>query len=153
MAWQRNLRDDRGYPTQQPGRAFGDGGGYGERFGHLADPDYPAQRRPDPENVAAQRAQPAPSFRGVGPLGYQRSDERVRERVCDALTDDHHVDASHIKVEVKGGEVTLTGYVADREAKRCAERCVEDLGGVKEVINNLRVKNGRQGSESDVSSS
>lgn len=149
MAWQRNpqrevsnVRDDRHV----------EGGGYGERFGHLADPNYPDHRRPDSQG---QQIQPirAQSFRGVGPAGYQRSDERIRERVCDALTDDHHVDASHIKVEVKGGEVTLTGYVSDREAKRCAERCVEDLGGVKEVINNLRVKNGRQGSESDVAMS
>jgi hypothetical protein len=77
--------------------------------------------------------------RGVGPKGYQRSDERINEEVHDRLTDDPWLDASNIEVAVKGGEVTLSGTVDNREAKHRAERLIEDLSGVSHVQNNLRV--------------
>ena len=79
------------------------------------------------------------SFRGKGPRGYVRSDERIREMVCDILTDDDHVDASNVEVTVKNGEVTLSGSVDDREQKRRAEDILEHVSGVHDVINNLRV--------------
>lgn len=77
---------------------------------------------------------------GKGPKGYARSDERIREQVCDCLTDDPHIDASAIEVQVKGGEVTMSGTVDSRNAKRHAEDLIERLGGVKHVQNNLRVE-------------
>ena len=78
--------------------------------------------------------------RGKGPSGYQRPDERIREQVCDALTYDEHVDASSIEVQVKNGEVTLTGHIPERQMKRAAEECVEHIAGVKDVTNSLRVQ-------------
>jgi hypothetical protein len=80
------------------------------------------------------------SFRGVGPKGYKRSDERIREDINDRLTDASDIDASAIECSVQNGEVTLTGTVPDRESKRNAEELVESISGVKEVQNNLRVK-------------
>jgi hypothetical protein len=80
-----------------------------------------------------------PLHRGVGPKGYQRSDERISDEVHQRLTDDPWIDASEIDVEVKSGEVTLTGHVDNREAKHRAERLIEDLSGVRHVQNNLRV--------------
>jgi hypothetical protein len=76
---------------------------------------------------------------GRGPVGFQRSDDRIRELVCEALTDDGEVDASHIEVTVKAGEVTLTGAIEDRRMKRLAEHCVEAVPGVKDVHNQLRI--------------
>jgi osmotically-inducible protein OsmY len=78
--------------------------------------------------------------RGKGPKGFMRSDDRVRELVCEALTDDEEVDASNIEVTVKGGEVTLAGSVEDREMKRRAEDCVERVGGVRDVHNQLHIR-------------
>jgi len=78
--------------------------------------------------------------RGKGPQGFVRSDERVRELVCEALTDDEYVDASHIEVSVKNGEVMLAGTVDDRDAKRRAEDCVERVPGVRDVHNQLRIR-------------
>jgi len=78
--------------------------------------------------------------RGRGPKGYQRSDERINDEVHDRLTEDPWLDASNIEVQVKGGEVTLSGHVENREAKHRAERLVEDLTGVRHVQNNLRVE-------------
>jgi hypothetical protein len=77
--------------------------------------------------------------RGLGPKGYQRSDERISDEVHDRLTEDPWLDASNVVVEVKGGEITLNGHVDSREAKHWAERLVEDLSGVRHVQNNLRV--------------
>jgi len=79
-------------------------------------------------------------FTGRGPKGYQRSDERIREDVSEALTRHGDIDASEITVEVRGGEVILSGTVDSREAKREAERAVENEPGVKEVQNQLRVQ-------------
>ena len=77
---------------------------------------------------------------GRGPKNYTRSDDRIREDVNDRLTDDPHIDASEIDVKVTSCEVTLTGTVDSREAKRRAEDCVESVSGVKNVQNNLRVQ-------------
>ncbi|TDE84916.1 BON domain-containing protein [Deinococcus sp. S9] len=81
-----------------------------------------------------------PSYRGKGPKGYQRSDDRIKEEVNEALEDEHGVDASDIEVQVQNGEVTLTGTVSDRNQKRLAEDCVERVRGVKDVHNQLRVQ-------------
>jgi osmotically-inducible protein OsmY len=78
--------------------------------------------------------------RGRGPRGYTRSDERIREDVCDRLSDDPMVDASDIEIAVSGAEVTLNGHVSSRWQKRRAEDLADDISGVKHVQNNLRVQ-------------
>jgi hypothetical protein len=78
-------------------------------------------------------------FTGKGPKGYQRSDERIREDVSDLLERDGDLDASEIVVEVRVGEVTLEGTVPDRPSKRLAEDLIEDVSGVKQVHNRLRI--------------
>lgn len=77
--------------------------------------------------------------RGRGPRGYQRSDERIREDVCDLLTEDPYLDASNMEVQVKECEVTLSGSVNSRKDKRRAEDLIERISGVKDVHNHLRV--------------
>jgi osmotically-inducible protein OsmY len=81
--------------------------------------------------------------RGRGPKGYTRSDDRIREEVCDRLTDDPVVDASDVEVNVSNCEVTLSGTVENREERRRAEDCAERVSGVTHVQNNLRVKQAR----------
>lgn len=79
------------------------------------------------------------SHAGRGPKGYRRSDDRISDDVHDHLTDDPMLDASEIQVQVKDCEVTLSGTVESREAKRRAEVCAERVSGVDHVQNNLRV--------------
>jgi osmotically-inducible protein OsmY len=88
---------------------------------------------------AARRRQ-ADQHRGRGPKGYQRSDERILEDVNDRLTDDPFIDATDIEVSVSGGEVTLSGSVSDRQAKRRAEDIADTVSGVGHVQNNMRVQ-------------
>ncbi len=78
--------------------------------------------------------------RGKGPRGYSRSDERIRELICERMLDDDLLDASDIDVRVENGEVILTGTVPDRRAKRYAEELAEQCGGVVDVMNSLRVE-------------
>lgn len=76
---------------------------------------------------------------GRGPRGYQRSDERIREEICERLTRHGRIDASDIEIRVAGGEVTLEGSVNDRDSKRLAEDVTESVFGVKDVTNHIKV--------------
>jgi len=80
------------------------------------------------------------SYAGKGPQGYRRSDERITEDINEQLTQDHMVDATGISVETQNGDVTLKGTVTDRQSKRRAEEIAESCSGVKDVQNQLRIK-------------
>ena len=79
-------------------------------------------------------------FSGRGPKGYRRSDDRIQEDVCEALSQHPGLDAGDIEVKVQNGEVTLSGTVSDRHDKRMAEDCAERCSGVQDVRNEIRVK-------------
>jgi osmotically-inducible protein OsmY len=78
-------------------------------------------------------------FRGKGPSDYRRSQDRIREDICDRLTDDDRIDASHVRVQMEDDAVILSGTVNTREEKRRAEDLVESISGVRNVENRLRV--------------
>lgn len=78
------------------------------------------------------------THRGRGPKGDARTDERLLELVSDRLTDAPDLDAGGIEVAVAQGEVTLSGTVADRAARRRAEDLAASVRGVRHVTNDLR---------------
>jgi osmotically-inducible protein OsmY len=82
---------------------------------------------------------------GRGPRGYRRSDERIREDICEQMCDNGELDASEIEILVVGGEVTLQGSVEHRHDKRLAEDLAEQVSGVREVNNQIRVTQGSTG--------
>jgi hypothetical protein len=77
---------------------------------------------------------------GRGPRGYQRSNERIQEDIYERLTVHGQIDATDVEVRVDNGEVTLTGQVSDRRAKRLAEDVAESVNGVRDVHNELRLR-------------
>jgi len=77
--------------------------------------------------------------RGKGPKNYQRSDERVKEMLCERLHDDPEIDASEVTVSVQGGTITLEGTVDSRRTKNAIEDVAEQIGS-QDVQNNLRVQ-------------
>lgn len=85
--------------------------------------------------------------RGKGPKGYQRSDDRVREDVCDRLSENPMLDASNIDIKVEGSEVILSGTVESKEDKRRAEDLAESVMGVRNVQNQLRIEHSRYNPE------
>jgi hypothetical protein len=80
------------------------------------------------------------SFAGRGPKGYQRSDERLKEDICERLMADPDIDASEVTVTVRDGEVTLEGSVETRAMKRAAEDTADGIFGLRQVHNRLRIE-------------
>jgi osmotically-inducible protein OsmY len=78
-------------------------------------------------------------FTGRGPRGYQRSDERIYEDVCELLTRHGDIDANQMEVEVHNGVVDLRGTADSGRVRRLTEEVVEDVSGVRDVRNDLRV--------------
>lgn len=76
---------------------------------------------------------------GRGPKNYQRSDERIREDVCDRLSSTD-IDCSDIEIRVEQGEVMLIGTIDSGEARREVERVAEQIAGVRDVTNQIRMK-------------
>ena len=126
----REQRDDfLRYEAQSPGAEFDYRDGNGGRQ------PWPRERGGYWRQYESQRA----PYAGRGPKDYKRSDDRVREEICDCMTDDPLLDASEIVVQVSNGEVMLSGSVLSRDQKRRAEDVAERVSGVKDVTNQLRV--------------
>ena len=79
------------------------------------------------------------TFRGRGPKGYARSDERLKEDISERLSDDPDIDAGEITVDVRSGIVTLSGAVNARWEKHHVENLVDRCSGVKDIENRLSV--------------
>jgi hypothetical protein len=157
--WRDDFRD-REYGYGSAGREFSApdynaggewGGGYRER-GRWNDRDEIAGFRGTgylggdyglPRTDRGELLESRPSYRGRGPKNYQRSDDRIREDVCERLERDDRVDASDLEVNVSAGVVTLSGNVNDREMKRRAEDIVDSCPGVRDVQNQIRVTRNR----------
>ena len=78
-------------------------------------------------------------FTGKGPKGWKRSDERIKEDVSEQFARHPDLDPSQVEIRVTDGEITLTGNVNDRDSKRLAEDIAENVQGVKDVTNQIRV--------------
>ena len=79
------------------------------------------------------------SYRGLGPRGYVRSDQRIYEDLCDRLTENPFIDASDIAVTVRDRAVTLAGSVDNILALHQAEEIAREVAGVANVRNDLIV--------------
>ena len=79
-------------------------------------------------------------YAGRAPKGYERSDERIREDICDELTRRPDIDPGRLTVAVADSEVTLEGAVEDLESRRLADEIASRCIGVRQVHNRLRVE-------------
>lgn len=89
------------------------------------------------------RRDPFGRRRPLGPKNYTRPDERIRDEVCERIGRSG-IDAREVEVAVAAGEVTLTGTVLSRDDKRALEDLVDDVFGVEDVHNRLRIVRGRE---------
>jgi len=71
-------------------------------------------------------------------------DVRVVAQVRAALMVNRNLDSSEIEVTSRGGIVTLSGIVRSGAEKDLAQKVAEDCWGVKGVVNELRIVQGRQ---------
>lgn len=135
------MNSDYGQPSDYENRAFYDENldfyrgdvGYDEEGAFYQDLD-------EPINYEYWEFWEIPGpYSGVGPQNFQRSDKRIKEDVCERFTNHGRIDASDIDIDVNDGEVTLRGTVPDREMKRLAEDTAENITGVKDVHNEIKV--------------
>jgi hypothetical protein len=78
----------------------------------------------------------------LGPKGYTRSDERLREDISERLMQAYHIDSSEVTVQVQGGKVVLEGTVPNRYMKHAIEDIADAAPGVQDVDNRMRVVTG-----------
>jgi osmotically-inducible protein OsmY len=77
------------------------------------------------------------------PTGAQvllRDDAVIRDDLARTLALDPWVDAQAITIYVRDGEVTLEGEVEEMHARRAAGEDAWDTPGVKDVVNDLRLR-------------
>ena len=67
-----------------------------------------------------------------GPDDGRRTDERIREDVCQWMSDDARLDTREIDARVQDGDVTLEGRVEHRAARRLAEDIAAAVPGVRD---------------------
>ncbi|PLP99863.1 RNA-binding protein [Cupriavidus pauculus] len=76
----------------------------------------------------------------AGPRGYTRTDDRIRDEICERLTFTTGIDVREVSVDVDKGKVTLGGTVHTRGQKYDIEDLADNTFGVIEVENNIRVQ-------------
>lgn len=121
----------------------GEQGVYGERAGLPGSGAYGGGIQGESYGYGSGALSGRTSATRKGPKNWQRSDERIREDVCDRLAQLQDVDPSEVEVAVSGGCVTLSGTVPDRTMKHRIEDCADACPGVTEVDNHLRVRRAR----------
>lgn len=116
-----------------------------ERYYGYGDEEYGLAREEDElywyEQDQRQRSE-RPS--GKAPKGYTRSDDRIREDICERLMHSPY-DASEVEITVSDGDVTLTGTVHNRADKWGIEDVAEVILGVQEIQNQIRIS--REGAQ------
>ena len=75
----------------------------------------------------------------LGPKGYTRSDERLREDISERLMQAYDIDSSEVTVQVQGGKVVLEGTVPNRYMKHAIEDIADAAPGVQDIDNRVRV--------------
>ncbi|AGW94912.1 hypothetical protein N234_33195 [Ralstonia pickettii DTP0602] len=145
MHWREGMERDREERAGQPsygGGYFGDAGRGGQSYsgGQRVYPDDPGYHRRTPYAEQAGQGSRHAGRRAVGPKGYHRPDERVREDVCERLAMNPYIDVGEVTVEVANGVVTLDGTVRERREKYVIEEIADAVFGVTEVDNRLRVQ-------------
>jgi HSP20 family molecular chaperone IbpA len=85
-----------------------------------------------------ERAASTLGFRRNRPPRYRRPDERILDDVWHRISL-AAVDPQDVEVEVNGGVVTLSGRVSTRYEKRVLEDIADNVFGVQEVHNHLRL--------------
>jgi len=128
-----------GYGGQVYGADRHTGGSHYSGIGHAGSGSAGSGSAGSGSEGSGSEGSPGPHS-GKGPKRYRRSDEKIIEEASDSLERHGHVDASDVEVECKDGVITLSGTVDSRRTKREAEAAVEYVFGVRDVMNELRIK-------------
>jgi hypothetical protein len=79
------------------------------------------------------------NYYGLGPKGYKRSDMRLKDEACLLMNQDPILDSTNIQIDVLNNVIYLRGIVDSRRDKKRAEVLVEDIYGIEDVQNQLKI--------------
>ena len=127
--WQTDSGYGRGFVGRQ---GMGRRGSWGDDAS-ASHPDNGVRYWHDPADEGSRGAP-----RRIDPKGYTRSDERIREIVCERLSHSG-LDVSDVEVSVQEGRVALQGTVPSRRVKHAVEDCADHCPGVIDVENRVRI--------------
>jgi hypothetical protein len=138
--WGEPDYDERGGGADTPGRGGGFAGTEGD-YAPASDmpPGYGAAERGGWGRVGGWRHGDTGLMRPRGPKGYKRSDDRIREDLCEHLMDIEDIDSSDVEIHVKESCVRLEGTVPERFMKYEIENIAATTLGVEDVVNDIRV--------------
>lgn len=68
------------------------------------------------------------------------NDQLIKDRALELLKKEIDLDSSDIDVVVNQGTIVLTGSVLNRDEKIRAEMIIENISGVEDIVNNLRIR-------------
>lgn len=112
-----------------------------EHYEFSGESEY-SRERSDPYQMVDYLIDRGLSFREKNEFESLPTDGRIGEEVKEILSRESLLDSSDIEVTVTNGQVLLRGIVDSRQIKRLAELSVENLSGVRDVINQLKLSDG-----------
>ncbi len=112
-----------------------------EHYEFSGESEY-SRERSDPYQMVDYLIDHGISFRDKNKYESVPFDSCTAEEVKEILARESLLDSSDIDVSVTNGQVILRGIVASRQIKRLAELSVENLPGVRDVINQLKLSDG-----------
>ncbi|VVE61730.1 transport-associated protein [Pandoraea captiosa] len=129
----------RDYDRDYGSRVSGGGQAYGYGGGRQAQGQDRWQGRPgtSPRGYGSQTTD---MRHRQGPKGYSRTDERIREDVCERLCMAHELEVQDVSVQVRDGRVELQGSVPQRWMKHAIEDVADQCFGVQDVENRIRTQ-------------
>jgi BON domain len=130
-------------PDEKPGRPEWDADTLPGRRDWDVD-TLPASLNTDGQAKSGAPAEPPlgePTHRPAVIRARTAADERIGRDIGDVLATSKMLDGTHVLVEIDDGEVSLGGTVADQTVKGEVERLSSSVRGVKQVRNELDVRN------------
>lgn len=79
--------------------------------------------------------------------GPRKSDNVIYEEICELLMQTPQIDSTEVDVIVQDGDVTLKGFVENREVRAMAEELATEIEGVHSVYNQLTAIYNSEGAE------
>ena len=103
---------------------------FGMRHPYADNLDHSVMWSADPRSEASHE-----KHFGKGPRNFSRTDEHLKEEVCEAFLMSPDLDPQNIEVGVLDGVVTLKGTVRLKEDLILAHDLALGVSGIKDVIN------------------
>lgn len=81
------------------------------------------------------------NYSGMGPKGWELSDEKLQTRVCEVLLHSHDVDPTELEITVKDKVVYVKGHIQSKGMRIVCEDLILSIPGVEDVFTDVIISN------------